>query len=165
MYVSFAGLPAAARRPPLRQAAWEWRKESKDRQAGALQHADERDQRQADERSRIVGFHALDKRDAQTLGFGAARAVVRLLLAEIAFDHRVAERLEPHFAGDHAGLALSDRSVEQRDGGVEVRCLAAQRAQLADGGRMVSWLAEARRLTRGDLVRADDESVAESAGK
>ena len=56
-----------------RRAASGWRRGSKDRQPGALEHLGERDQRQADERGRVVGLDARDERDAQALGLGARR--------------------------------------------------------------------------------------------
>ena len=50
------------------------------------------DQRQADQRGRVVGVDALEQGDAERLDLGAAGAVVRRLGAQVALDLGVAQR-------------------------------------------------------------------------
>src|SRR5258708_13402945 len=87
-----------------RRAVSEWRRGSNDGQARALEHLGERDQRQADERSRILGVDTCDQRDPQSLGLRAGGAVIGLLAPQIALDARIVERPKVHAAGDDSGL-------------------------------------------------------------
>ena len=78
----------AARPAALRRAAWEWRRGSKNWQSGALEHLAERDQRQADERARVLGVDARDEGDAQALGLRGGRSSRRAVPFQIALDAR-----------------------------------------------------------------------------
>src|SRR5258708_30970418 len=105
----FLLLETATRRQPRRRAGWGWRRGSKHAQARARQHLGERDQRQADERSRVVGIDARDQCNAQAFGLGAARTVVGLLAAQISLDRTRVEVAKRHAAGDDTRMELAAR--------------------------------------------------------
>ena len=54
------------------------------------------DQRQADQRGRVVGVDRFEQRDAQRLALGAAGAVVGLLQAQVALDLALGQGPEAH---------------------------------------------------------------------
>src|SRR6185369_6174238 len=75
------------------------RRSSNDRQAGALEQLAQRDERQPDERARIVGLDALDERDAEPFGLGTRRAVVGLLAPQVRLDAALVQAAEHYAAG------------------------------------------------------------------
>ena len=125
------GAQRVARR--RRRAASGWRTGSRqDRQPGALEHLGERDQRQADERGRVVGFDAL--RSARCRGLRpwrcrrsrrAARGAGRLRSAASVSWRKTTRQ------GTTRDCSRIACGIEKRHGGVEVGRLAAQAAQLA----------------------------------
>src|SRR4051812_2968637 len=126
-----------------RRAAWEWRRErSNDGHASLREHLRERDQRQADEGSRILGVDARDQRDAETFGLRAAGAVIGLLLSQIAFDRPVIELAEGHRAWHDTLLQRAAFRIQQRHRGVKLGALSAERAELSRSGHMVPGLIE-----------------------
>src|ERR1700694_2468400 len=56
-----------------------------------VQQIDQRDQRQTDERVRILAIQLRDQRDAERLGLGAGGAVVGLLAPQVTLDQSVVE--------------------------------------------------------------------------
>jgi hypothetical protein len=61
-----------------------------------LQHGDQGNQRQADQRRGIITFNPFDQRDAQRFDLGAAGTVVGLILLQITFDLSRIQFTETH---------------------------------------------------------------------
>src|ERR1700693_252969 len=59
---------------------------SQNAQPCVLQQGDQRDQRQSDQRRRVIAANLFQQRDAQRLGLGAPGAVVGLLLVQVRRD-------------------------------------------------------------------------------
>ena len=104
--------------------------------AFVAQQPRQRDQRQADQRGRIVAFDALEQRDAERFRLDGAGAVVRLLAVEVGVDLGVG-------AASRNVLATSTSAVRQRPLAASTSATpvwnddraAGQRAQLRDGAR------------------------------
>src|SRR5438105_4021052 len=62
------------------------------------------DERQPDQRRRVVRFDGIEQRDAERLALGAASAIVRLLELQVALDLLIVQALKTHrHRHPHAG--------------------------------------------------------------
>ena len=106
-------LAHAKKPPPLRPSRW------KSRSAERPQAACQPDQRQADDRRRIVTVHALEQTDAETLAFEPARAVGRRLGGHIGGDLGARESSELAMGLIDVLLPQARFDADHGDGGEE----------------------------------------------
>ena len=128
------------------------------------EHRDQRDQRQADERGRIVAVEPLDERDTETVDLRAARAIVGPVGAEVGLDRRLRERAELDVAGHEARALLAARATLDRDGRQEGDAPAAHRTQLRDRVLVRLRFRQRPPVEHRDLVAADDDRVGMAHG-
>src|SRR5690606_40485390 len=69
------------------------------------------------------------------------------------------DALPIYFAAHDAGLHAIFRGVDERNGGVELGALAAQRLELANRGVVAAGLVEPPARAEGDLIGADRKST------
>jgi hypothetical protein len=79
----------------------------------------EADERQADQRRRVVAFDALEERNAERLGANAAGAVIRALASQVHVDLGGGEEPEGASHVDERCLALPRRGIQQAEPGVK----------------------------------------------
>ena len=122
------------------------------------------DQRQADQRGRVVGLDRLEQRDAQRLALGAAGAVVGLLGAQVVLDLGVAQVAEAHRA---PAPAPRRRSRWPRSTTATAVWNTTLRPRIArsccDGALVRAGLADRLAVQIGHLVGADHHGVAGAA--
>src|SRR6266511_2974023 len=119
--------------------------------ARVAQHRSEPDQRQTDERGRVIAFDAFEQCDAERLRLDRSRAVVRPLAAQIRFDLVGGELAERAAHVDQRQPAVAGRGVEQRDAGMEDDRAARQPRQLRNGAFVITGLSNRLAGAIGDL--------------
>ena len=117
------------------------------------------DQRQADERGRVVRVHLVEQRNAERFDLEAAGAVVRLVARHVATDLLVAEATEVHRRDVEVPFVRAAVREHDVHGGVEHDAMSAQRFQLRDRAVARAGLAEHVPPAHGELVGADHEAV------
>src|ERR1700752_975475 len=125
----------------------------------AAQRAREPDERQTDERRRILALDILEQRYAQPFGLETARAVVGLLAGHVALDLSGTQRAKHDRRRIDVGQAHSGVDAEQRAGGVEARGLATEGAELVAAARRVAGFAEQPLADRSHLIAPDHQSA------
>lgn len=136
---------------------------SRDRHALAAQGRGDPDERQADERCRVLGFDPFEECNAKRLDLEAAGAIERALTLHVASDLLCGE-LACHGLREIDMARFAPRARHERHGGVELGDRSGEPGQLGAGARGIAGFVEDRGADRCDLVAADDERPGMAGG-
>ena len=128
-----------------------------DRYTFGLKQGHERDEREANQRSGVIGHDTLSQGDAQCFNARAARAIVGPLQSKIAFDLFVVYIAERYRGRNARELYRPRRSVVEAQCGMKRNGPPTHGTQLPHGGGMAARLSEVHSGKLGHLVRSDDE--------
>src|SRR5689334_752071 len=132
--------------------------------ADTMQHVGQPNERQADERRRIVAFDGSEECDPERLDLHRTGAVERSLAREIGVDLRSSQRAERAAYVHRGALACAAARVEQCDTRVEHHRLARKTRQELARAFLRAGLADELAFQIRYLIRADDERVGELPG-
>jgi uncharacterized protein len=111
-----------------------------------------------------VTVDALEQRDAEALGFEAARAVEGLLQADVALDFLARERSKRDPRDIDVCLEEARRRAADAACGQELRARAAQVCELSTRARRLTWLIENGIPAGCDLIASDDDGLGMARG-
>ena len=124
-----------------------------------MQHIDQCNQRQADERGRVIALHGCHERNPQSFRFGTSGAIKGIFAVKIVFDFLVREFAKSHRCGNYPALNSICRCVQERNCTVEYKCLSAHLLELLEGAFPCARFTNGNAILIRDLVRSDHQRV------
>lgn len=128
-------------------------------EARGAQRAREPDERQADERRRVLTFDAFEERDPRAFRLEASGTLERALTGDVAFDLVSGERAYEHRCRVHMSEAYPGVYSQHGARGVEARGATAQERQLCAAARRIARLVQQLLPAGCNLIAADDYGI------
>jgi len=129
---------------------------------GPAKHVHEQDQREPDERIRVVTFEGFDEHNSERIDFRAACSVVGLFPTQVALDLVVTEFAKAHAVCRDSDLAPSRCRVKEAERGLKDDGTPRAMPQLSESVLVSERFAQRRAIHFGYLVRTYDQRIGET---